>query len=224
MSFTSEIIERRRSVEDRELPVSEINAHYALSIALGPPAQMEISSPELLASAFSCCDHSLQNLGYQAADAWESALRQRDSLAVTYARLFLGPFEILAPPYASFYLERNHQIMGEVSRYAANAYAEAGLLPQSGSHEAPDHICCELEFMYFVAFKKMATDETIWLDRQQRFWSEHLVHWLPAFCDCVVQADLHPFYNSIAKLLSKFADHQTKQIKIFRNTGTDKTL
>ena len=207
MFFTSETSDRPRHV-DRAISVPEINAYHALSCALGPPAQLDVESTELLASVFGGSENPLRTPGRQAADALNNALRQRDALAVAYARLFLGPFEILASPYASFYLEPNQRIMGEVSRYVATAYAEAGLLPQSKSREAPDHICCELEFMYFLAFEFVATKQPVWLDRRRHFWSLHLRHWLPAFCDQIIQAAVHPYYNAIGTLLLQFTNHR----------------
>ena len=208
MSFTSEISDRPHQ-PDRVIPVPEVNAFHAWSRAFGLPAQLGVNDAELLATVFGGLESDLQISGQRASQALKDALHQNDdALAAAYARLFLGPFEILASPYASFYLEPHQQIMGEVSRYVANEYAGAGLLPQANSREAPDHICCELEFMYFLAFQFVATGQTVWLDRQRRFWSGHLRHWLPAFCDQIIQAEVHPFYSAIGTLLRQFANRQ----------------
>ena len=49
-------------------------------------------------------DPALQKAGLTLAQAWENAREDREALSLAYARLFLGPFVILAPPYASFLL------------------------------------------------------------------------------------------------------------------------
>ena len=126
-------------------------------------------------------------------------------MQLAYAKLFLGPFEIQAPPYASMYLEPEGRLMGEVSRYVIDAFSEAGLTQRSEPREIPDHICHELEFMYFLAFQEVATGDAVWAERQQRFWREHLRHWLVPFATRMSDADLHPFYGELARLTLDFA-------------------
>jgi TorA maturation chaperone TorD len=145
----------------------------------------------------------------RAADAWKLAMSRLEQAAVAHARLFLGPFEIQAPPYASLYLGSERRLMGQVSREVANAYAEAGLEPGPGPREAPDHVTCELEFMYFLAFQEATTADPRWADRQRRFWQTHLGRWLPELAKHMAKADAHAFYNALARLLEAFAEYET---------------
>ena len=131
-------------------------------------------------------------------DARNPPLADREALSLAYAKLFLGPFEILAPPYASFYLEPDHRIMGYVSNQVAQLYAEAGLKPGPGPREAPDHAALEWEFVYFLTHQYLSTGEPIWRDRRTSFVRDHLARWMPEFCAAITQASLHPFYDAWA--------------------------
>lgn len=185
--------------------VSRANAYYVLARAMGLPALMDGSQPPLLREAFAGLGDSLSTLGLNTAQAWETALQDKEQTAVAFAQLFLGPFEILASPYATTYLTPENSLMGEASQEAARAYSEAGLVPDPEYKEAPDHITGELEFMYYLAFQEGSTDDPAWSERQRRFWTEHLGRWLSELAGAIVQADCHPFYNALGELLEAFA-------------------
>lgn len=132
------------------------------------------------------------------ADEWEAALTDRTAMSVAYARLFLGPFEILAPPYASFYLEPDQRIMGQVTNTVAEMYADAGLKPGAGPREIPDHAALEWEFVYFLTHQSLTTGEDIWSRRRASFIADHLSRWMPDFCETILRASAHPFYDAWA--------------------------
>lgn len=71
-------------------------------------------------------------------------------LLVEYARLFLGPFKLAAPPYGSVYLEQEGRIMGESTIAVARLYQDLGISLSEDTRDMPDHIAAELEFMYFL--------------------------------------------------------------------------
>ncbi len=138
-------------------------------------------------------------------------LESREQVEIAHARAFLGPFELLVAPWASFYLEREPQLMGAVSQHAAQAYAEAGLAPGNQLLDAPDHVTHELEFMYYLAFNEATTGDAVWAARQTRFWQEHLGRWLPRFADAVSRAGVHPLYDVIAQILMAFCALQDEE-------------
>jgi len=188
--------------------VSRANAYHVLALAFVKPMDWEIGLPQQFRELLAPPGSTLYGPASEAADALEAALADREATAVAHARLFLGPFEIQASPYASVYLEPDQRLMGKVSLEVARAYAEAGLGPSHGPAEAPDHITHELEFMYFLAFQEATTAETVWFERQQRFWRTHLGQWLPEFADTMIHADSHPFYGALARLLRTFSDSE----------------
>ena len=148
-------------------------------------------------------------LAQQVAAEMESALADRERADLAFAKLFLGPFEVDAPPYASLYLDPEHRLMGPVSLAVAEAYAEAGLGPVAeGARDAPDHITHELEFMYFVAFQSAHTAEPIWIERGVRFWRTHLGAWLPQLATSIEDSGRHSFYDALGALLREFASSE----------------
>ena len=48
-------------------------------------------------------------------------------LEVDYAKLFVGPFSLSAPPYGSVYLEDERRVMGESTFDVIHRYKDAGL-------------------------------------------------------------------------------------------------
>lgn len=182
------------------LAAARANACIALARAFAPPGRWDADLGRLLEAGFSGLEAEVVELALRVADQVADTVVDRTALAVSHARLFIGPFEIKAAPWASIYLDREQQLMGEASAYAAQAYAEAELGPVAGLHEAPDHLSHELEFMYFLAFREATTGDGEWLERQQRFWQEHLGVWLPQFAEVLARAAADSFYQDLARL------------------------
>lgn len=179
------------------------NVYYVLARSLEPPTNWDADLPHQIRAAFSGMPGSLPSLGDRLADQIDDLLDSREPAAIDHAKLFLGPFEILAAPWASHYLEDEPRLMGPTSQYAARAYAEAGLAPSGGMRDAPDHITHELEFMYFLAFRAATTGDVGWEEYEVLFWREHLGQWLPRFADAVTRAGVHDVYGSLATIIQE---------------------
>jgi TorA maturation chaperone TorD len=201
-------------VAGRDEAVRRANAYHALAQALSPPAEWEPTFPQLLRDGLLPLGGELEKPAGELATVAEAAMKRKKRLAVMHARLFVGPFEILAAPWASLYLDPNQRLMGDTSQYAIQAYAEAGLGPSSSRKEAPDHITHELEFMYYLAFQEGTTGETSWRERQRRFWNEHLGRWLPKLAQAVRNAKLDSYYGALAGLLCAFANAENAHLGV----------
>jgi TorA maturation chaperone TorD len=182
------------------------NLSLLLSRATSSPLDMDDEQPGMLRALVPYLPSPQATPAACLAEAWIEARRDREALAAAYARLFLGPFEILAPPYASFYLEPDQQIMGQVSQEVAHAYASAGLEPGEGPREAPDHVALEWEFVYFLTHRHVTTGNTDWLDRRNTFVVTHMLQWLPLLAQGMKEATVHPFYDALAELLATGPD------------------
>lgn len=180
---------------------SRANVYYALARALDPPRNWNQDLPDLLAEALAAMPEPLAELGQRMSAQIAGILKDGEQAAIDHAKLFLGPFEILAAPWASFYLEDEPRLMGVTSEYVAESYAGAGLAPSEELKDAPDHVTHELEFMYYLAFSEATTGDAIWSERQVRFWREHLGRWLPRFADAVLRARVDSFYGTLAEAL-----------------------
>lgn len=182
--------------------VARANLYYLLARSLSSPLEMEAAHTDLLRKVVADLDSEVQTAGLALAKEWEEALEDRETLSLAYARLFLGPFEILAPPYASFYLEHDQRLMGEVSQNVAHTYAAAGLGPGNCPREAPDHAALEWEFMYFLTYQFITTGEEQWLKQRKQFCESHLSLWMPSLAKAMVKAKQHVFYDAVVRLFT----------------------
>lgn len=180
---------------------SRANMYYTLARALEPPKNWKRDLPQLFTGTLGAMPEPLPELGELLGSQVADLLEDREQAEVAHAKLFLGPFEIFAAPWACFYLEDEPQLMGPTSQYVAQAYADAGLAPGDKLKDTPDHVTHELEFMYYLAFSQATTEDAVWADRQMRFWREHLGRWLPKFANAVANAAVHPFYDALAETI-----------------------
>jgi TorA maturation chaperone TorD len=179
-------------------------------------------TPELLEEG--CCTAlatMLEALTPEAAQhAASAAAAARNStieaLTVEHARLFIGPFQLVAPPYGSIYLDDAKTVMGDSTARIAAFYHACGLHLADDFHELPDHFAVELEFMSYLAFKQREaevsgdTDEVARLVSLQReFLDSFLLPWLEPFTAAVIIDNEAPFYQAIAGCTATFihADH-----------------
>ena len=134
-----------------------------------------------------------------------------DALAVEHARLFIGPFQLVAPPYGSIYLDDAKTVMGDSTAKVAAFYHNCGLTLAEDFHELPDHFAVELEFMSFLAFKQREaevsgdTDEVARIVSLQReFLDRFLLPWLEPFTSAIITDAEAPFYQAIARCSAAF--------------------
>jgi putative dimethyl sulfoxide reductase chaperone len=81
------------------------------------------------------------------------------SLQVDYAALFVGPYELLASPFGSIQLEKDHQLLGETTVMVQQLYQQAGLQVDQEANMVPDHIAVELEFLHYLFTKRAGADD-----------------------------------------------------------------
>ena len=133
--------------------------------------------------------------------------------------LFVGPFNLLAPPYGSVYLEGERRVMGASTADVQKRYQVAGLDVATGFKDAPDHIAAELEFMHFLIFKAMEAANqgdvngivTCFLN-QQSFLKDHLGAWLPEFTCKIVDNAKTSFYQNLARATEAFIKEDSHMI------------
>ena len=134
-----------------------------------------------------------------------------EDLIVEYARLFLGPFEIKAPPYGSLYLDGEKKVMGDSTMEVVRFYEEAGLSRSKDCGDLPDHIAVELEFMSYLIYKEVeameksdfATALEI-IKKQEHFLDRLLGPWVVPFCEKIKESTDNEFYAALADCASSF--------------------
>ena len=163
-------------------------------------------------------------LGRVCVEAAEHVANMREEteigqLTLDYSRLFVGPFELLAPPYGSVYLDTGRTMMGDSTMDVKNRYTDIGLNLSQTLKEAPDHIAIELEFMYYLIFKEIEAMEKAELENamdylrvQKEFLEDHLGHWVPEFADDVEKNASTDFYKSLARATKVFVQKDLDDI------------
>ena len=146
-------------------------------------------------------------------------------LEVEYARLFVGPYTLQAPPYGSVYLEPERRIMGNSTMDVINRYRQSGLVVAEDYKDAPDHIAAELEFMHFLIFRAIdaanrgdADHMVASLNNQQAFLEIHLGAWIHEFAGKVIENASTPFYRNLARATETFIKDDYHILTSFLNS------
>jgi len=155
------------------------------------------------------CGKAGKNINNMQADI--AGMAGPENLEVDFARLFVGPFNLLAPPYGSVYLEGERQVMGVSTADVQRRYQAAGLDVATGFKDAPDHIAAELEFMHCLIFNTMEAANQGDVNRivtcllnQQSFLEVHLGAWVQEFAGHVVDHAQTSFYRNLARATEAF--------------------
>ncbi len=128
-----------------------------------------------------------------------------EEVKADYTRLFIGLSDVLAPPWESVYLSREHLLFQEQTLQVRTWYARFGLEAEKLHSEPDDHIGLELSFLAHLAklsldgldqkdgesFKRL-------IDAQRDFLLEHPLKWVPAWCRLVQEHGQTDLYRGAA--------------------------
>ena len=113
---------------------------YRLLAACYYPPSHELIEEECCATLAALLAPFATDAAQHAAEAVQAFRRSSlDALAVEHARLFIGPFQLIAPPYGSIYLDDTKTVMGDSTAKVAAFYHNCGLTLAEDFHELPDH-------------------------------------------------------------------------------------
>jgi TorA maturation chaperone TorD len=114
------------------------------------------------------------------------------------------------PPYESVWRGEG-KLMGKVTASVLRTYNEAGMELASGTTEPPDHIGIELSYLSYLCSRQAdahrsrdSTDTARYSRMQYDFLRQHVLRWVPSFCQQIAQADTTGFYRGIAILTKEF--------------------
>ncbi len=122
-----------------------------------------------------------------------------EQIRADFARLFLRPDLHLAP-YESLYNfppGDKPRLPGKATRDVQVFYESTGVALGEGMDFVPDHLSVELLFMSYLA-------ENGYMEKQHAFLGEHLLRWVPEYCDELAKHAATTFYKEIANLLKEF--------------------
>ena len=131
------------------------------------------------------------------------------SLETEFVALFISNREgIPAPLYHSCYSgseETGSQplLMGEPAVEMRKRLTDVGLALAGESNELPDHLCIEIEYLYFLLSEGWTKgNEGRWAEGR-RFAGEWMLPWVRRFQDRLVNVDEGGFYALVAGLLAE---------------------
>ncbi|MFO7555410.1 MAG: molecular chaperone TorD family protein [Desulfobacterales bacterium] len=134
-----------------------------------------------------------------------------EALKIDFAKLFVGPYKLLAAPYGSVYLDDGRTLMGNSTLDVKNRYREEGLDTGKNFKDAPDHITAELEFMYYLIYKEIEAVSNSdmeaaigFIQKQKCFLESHLIAWVPEFAGNIIENADTLFYQNLAKATQSF--------------------
>jgi TorA maturation chaperone TorD len=131
-------------------------------------------------------------------------------LSVDYVRTFIGSgrsVKTAAYPYESVYTSEHGMLMQDARDEVIYLYQTEGLHKVDNFNEPEDHLGIELEFMALLCEKAQDTlkagDVRKTLDhlrKQEEFLSQHLLNWVPRFCEDVLKFAREDLYRGLAKI------------------------
>lgn len=149
----------------------------------------------------------------------EQALQGDDTeeLLKEYSRLFLGPFQLEAPPFGSVYLESEGRMMGDSTADAKRMYRESGLEMASDFQSPPDHVIAELEFLAFLGLQELESreqqDRGFFRHKREQFLQSHVGAWFPLFADKVEQNTQMAFYRDLSRLTRRLLEVEREELR-----------
>jgi TorA maturation chaperone TorD len=130
-----------------------------------------------------------------------------NELLQEYTRIFLGPFEAIAHPYASVYLE-GYILNGEVTQKILHFYNNCGLLFEEDVKDLPDNIVVMLQFLHYLITCEMQGNENLpeidWTEKRKEFIDLYLNTWIPKFTEQIITGTQNEFYKNLALFTKKF--------------------
>ncbi len=180
--------------------------------------EAEGSSPmlsEQMKHGLTTLDDFFKNLGER---SWEQL---GQAASIEFTRLFRGVTQHYSPPppYESVYREEGGRVFGELTVDVHQEYRRFGFDLTTGlENEPPDHISFELEFMHLLcrqeaeAWERDDEDEALRLCHAERdFLTEHLLAWLPGFCNVVREHDQLRLFSPLADLTEGWVNFDYQQ-------------
>lgn len=147
----------------------------------------------------------------------DAAMTDHKSLRLDHARLFVGPFELEAPPYESVYVDTEDRVMTETTEAVEAEYRRAGV--DMNLSEPADHIIPELEFVYLLVATEIEALEAEefeaaahLLERQYEFLVDHLGRWVSEVADNMRERADTEFYRLLGEELQTFVEGDGQQL------------
>lgn len=196
---------------DKTMQKAEV--YKLLSHLYREPKEDLLITTQLLLETIKNSDENLLAICEKMIQIFEREPQDIEDYIVEYSKLFVGPFKLYAPPYASIYLEDKWEVMGRSSQTVESFYQRAGLTLGSANSEPSDHISLQFEFMYYLNFKWSETGDSTYLNLQKEFLYRILTHWIPKFNKAIQQGATLEFYKLLGEITEIFIQQDYASLK-----------
>lgn len=122
-----------------------------------------------------------------------------------YNRLFIGPGQLLAPPWESVYLSKERIIFDEHTLAVREFYKRWDVNTNTKSKEPDDHIGFELEFMNILiskSIKALENNDINFLKEsllaQKDFLDKHILLWIDEFSSMLYKNAMEDYFKGLA--------------------------
>lgn len=142
-----------------------------------------------------------------------------ETLHWDYTRMFIGPYQLEAPLWASSYLNKDQLLFQTETMMVRQLYAKYFLEQYSIWREPDDHLGLELDFLYqlnLLLMEKIEEKEKEEIIRDQiDFLDNHLLLWVPQLRIKVEESAKLEFYRGTVKILHGFLEMDSAVLKNF---------
>lgn len=144
----------------------------------------------------------------------------RVDVAADFAALFLGMSANPVAPYESVYTSPERLLMQDARDEVLASYRQNGFQQAEGQHLPEDHAATELEFMAKLCEREMmglqegdamAVGEA--RAAQAAFLKDHLMAWMPRFCDDVQARAATGLYAGVAEMLAQVLAAEAEELE-----------
>lgn len=193
-------------------------------LAGGPDSWSTCNDPSLASMRDGLLEIRDFLVGRQADDPEKLCLE----LAVQWTRLFRGvaPGYGPRPPYEAIYRRKDAGAQAELLLDLGNLYRVAGVAISVDRIERPDHLGLELDLMGLLCseesgFWSQGNSEEAAGRRglQRRLLQEHLLPWVPAYCEVILREPGVPFYHGVMRALSALLDEDAGSFGLASKTA-----
>lgn len=122
-----------------------------------------------------------------------------------FNELFIGPNDLLAPPWESIYRSNDSLLFGDSELEVRKLYDDFGLSVTPS--EPADNLALELSFISRLCeLESKFTSQDILgnLLKQKNFLKEHLLNWVPSWADDVCKFSKTKFWSGFALITKNF--------------------
>ncbi|MDZ7761567.1 MAG: molecular chaperone TorD family protein [Desulfovermiculus sp.] len=192
-------------MSEHTLPEKDQALYNALSLVANyfyPPEHELVESLQALPEVAGLLDPEMADAAGRMLAAFQE--QSLDELLKEYSRLFIGPFQLEAPPFGSIYLESEGRLMGQSTAEVKRIYQECGLDISPDFQSPPDHVAAELEFVAYLGWQEKGSQD----EEQKRFYQEqrtlflhrHIGYWFPLLADNIEKHTILAFYLELSRL------------------------